>query len=313
MPDLLRIFLSMVAAGSVAAFTVLFFGCLAPRRQSWTSFSGVLGIAFGGLVGMWILGLFPHLSLLEDRDRLLLILFPALVTVEFFGVWFERFAWVFRWILGAIAASVLLHNTVYIADLSGPGTRQWSDMQALVVLSGLAWALISAWALLGKCVSSPMATGLPVVYFLTALGVALSVMLSGYATAGQLGFLLAAVILGSSFGIRIFDPHSNFTGIAGSGLLGVFSLLVMGRFFGALSNVNAILLFVAPILAGVVILISGRIKSRKLRPMLIHAIAAIPIAVAVALAYGDFLAASGPEAAAGTPKVSNSRHRNMSR
>ena len=46
------------------------------------------------------------------------------------------------------AAPVLLYNTSYLAELAGPGSREWTPAQAGIILAGLAAALTGAWAAL---------------------------------------------------------------------------------------------------------------------------------------------------------------------
>src|SRR6266568_3210878 len=70
-------------AAASAAVIFLFFGWPwhAPRLRR-TAVGGVLSVSVGFLAGCLWLGAQPHWPPREDQDRLLLILFPAVIAVE---------------------------------------------------------------------------------------------------------------------------------------------------------------------------------------------------------------------------------------
>ena len=73
-------------------------------------------------------------------------------------------------------------------------------------------------------------------------------MLSGYASGGQNGFTVAAALLGAASitaACRWSARGGNPLGVA---LIMLYSLLLVGRFFGELSSIHGILLFVSPLL-----------------------------------------------------------------
>ena len=82
----------------------------------------------------------------------------------------------------------------------------------------------------------------------TSAAAAVTVMLSGYATGGQAGLPLAAALLGASIAALILPRSARVTGPIGVAIVALFSLLVIGRFFGQLTSAHAILLFGAPLL-----------------------------------------------------------------
>src|SRR5207248_656499 len=99
----------------------------APLSAGW-----VLGVASGFFLGCWLLGLWPHWPPREDQDRLLLVLVPAVIGVELVAAFLRRsrwLVWLLRLVIAAGAARVLLHNTSYLMDLGGPGTREWTPVQ----------------------------------------------------------------------------------------------------------------------------------------------------------------------------------------
>jgi len=252
MPDLVLIVTAMGIAAAVSA--VLLFFCGWPwraARPSWFDAGWVLGLGAGFFAGCWVLGIRPHWPPREDLDRLLAVLLPAVLVVELVAV-FPRtprwLVWALRSAVAASGAGVLLYGSSYLTDLAGPGTREWSPVQAWLVLGGLGAAEGAVWALLA--ILARRAPGLSHAVCLsgTSAAAALTVMLSGYATGGQAGLPLAAALLGASVAVLVLPRSSRVTGPIGVAIVGLFSLLVIGRFFGQLTSVHAILLFCAPLL-----------------------------------------------------------------
>src|SRR5262245_26027521 len=111
MPDPVLI-LGALAAAAVTAAAALLLGGWPWRkpRPAWAAAGGVLGVGLGFVVGCWLLGLRPHWPPGEDLDRLLLILFPAVVGVELVGAFLGRLRWLvwpLRAVVVAAAARVL--------------------------------------------------------------------------------------------------------------------------------------------------------------------------------------------------------------
>ena len=140
MPDpMLILEVSAAAALTAAAVLLLFAWPWRKPRALRASVGSVLGVALGFCVAGWWFGLRPHWPPREDQDRLLLLLFPALISVELLAALaggYRWLAWPLRLILAGSAARILLDNTSYLADLAGPGTREWTPAQTAVILSG---------------------------------------------------------------------------------------------------------------------------------------------------------------------------------
>jgi hypothetical protein len=118
-------------------------------------------------------------------------------------------------------------------------------------------------------------------------------MLSGYATGGQFGIPLAAALGGVALASLARKEYPGIDGALGVGVVGLFALLLIGRLFAALTDLNAALLFAAPLLAWVPELLPSRIRGRALLRV---ALAAVPVVVALVLAQQKFAAdAAGPE------------------
>jgi hypothetical protein len=142
----------------------------------------------------------------------------------------------------------LLHGTSYITDLSGPGTSEWPPWLAWLIFGGLAAAAGAVWWLLAPLAHRAPGPALPVSLAVVTAISAVTVMLSGYLSGGQTGLSLAAALAGATAAVLLFKGSASQMGFPGVVIVGLFSLLVVGRFFGELTTAHAIVLFCAPLL-----------------------------------------------------------------
>lgn len=303
---------TLIAAVSAALILLLFgWPWRAPRTRK-TAVGGVLSIGVGFLAGCWYLGLRPSWPPLENEDRFLLILFPAVVAVELVAallqpevrspesdaisgsrlrlldlrVWLP---WLLRLIVAATAARILLHNTSYIADLSGPGTRQWTVEQTWQILGTLAAALAGVWILLAWLSHREPGRAVPFTVAVACVGTAVALMLSGYASGGPLAMPLAGAVVGTLMASLVMRGNVPLDGMLGLSVVGLFGVLVMGRFFAELTWTSAALLFFAPLVCWLAELPPVRLLKPRLRPLAGIALAAAPVLIALALAQQKFV------------------------
>jgi hypothetical protein len=288
MPDPLLFLEALAAAAVTAAAALLLAGWpwRAPRAAR-AAAGGVLGVGLGLFVGCWWLGVRPHWPPREDQDRLLLILFPAALAVELAALIpgrLARAAWLLRLTLAAGAAPLLLYNSSYLADLAGPGTREWTPARAALILGGLAAVLAGVWAALTLLAQRGGGRAVPLALALVCAGAAVTVMLSGYASGGQLGLPLAAALVGTLAASPVLAKAPDVRGITGLAVVGLFALVVIGRFFGELATGGAVVLFLGPLLCWLPELPLLRRLGPRLRGSARVALVAVPVVVAVALA-----------------------------
>src|SRR5260370_2976106 len=84
-----------------------------------TAVSGVLSVSVGFVAGCWWLGVRPHWPPLEDQDRLLLILLPAVIVVEIAVALLKPLAY-------AAGSGFEIRNPKSEISTSDIGTRIWS-------------------------------------------------------------------------------------------------------------------------------------------------------------------------------------------
>jgi hypothetical protein len=250
MPDPILIVGAMSIALAVSAVLVGTIGWPRPRFTSidagWT-----LGIGAGFFLGCWVLRMRPHWPPRDDQDRLFVLVLPAMLLVELLAALPEVSLWLvwpLRLAVMTGGARVMLHGTSYITDLTGPGTREWSPALAGLIFCGLAALAGTVWVLLTFLARRAPGPSVPLSLAVVSAGAAVTVMLSGYATGGQIGLPLAASVVGAMAAMLVVTRSSRGTGPLGVPIIGLFSLLVIGRFFGELASAPAILLFCAPLL-----------------------------------------------------------------
>ena len=265
-----------------------------------TAFAGP-GVGLGILVGAWVLGLTPRVPPREALDRVLILLVPAAVLAEMVAASGKRLAgWASRLAVAALAAPVLAHGSSYVTDLSGPGSREWTAGLAAFISAALAIALFLVWTGLtalasraGRSAAGAMAVA--------AGGAGVAIMLSGYATGGQLGLPLAAAV-----GVFVFVGGRPRSGAVGVAVVGLFSLLVIGRLFAGLTTLNALVLFTAPLLAWAPEVPRIRLSGPRTRGGLRIALTAIPVLVTLWITQQKFAADSkGPTSGSGEPALSD--------
>lgn len=291
MPDSFRLLQALAAAAITAAVVLLLFGLRRKKRPALSSLGTVLGVALGFAAGCIWLDVRPHWPPREDQDRLLLILLPSAVVVEMLATLFKKMAWLLRSALAASAGWILLYGSVYLEDLTGPGSREWTPGQAGSILMLLAAVLLAVWVSLIALAQRSGGRAVPLALALACGGTAVTIMLSGYFSGGQLGLPLAAAVVGVVFASWILAGSLDAVAATGLALLGLFALLVIGRFFGELTTGPAIALFLSPLLCWLPELPLIRRVDLRQRGFIRVVLTAFPVVVVLWFAQQKFNAA----------------------
>jgi hypothetical protein len=301
------------ASSALAAVVVLLCGWLwrAPRPRL-ASAGCLLGAALALYVDCWLSGCRPHWPPLEESDRLLLLLMPALIGVELLAVFVRHsiLIWPLRLLIAAAAARTLLHDTDYLADLSGPGTRKWPPIQTAWILGGLSAALAVVWGSLLLLARRSSGQPLALAVALACAGATLTTMLSGQLSAAAFGFPLTAAVTGAAVASMILSGRADLRGLLGLGVVGLFALLVIGHFFAQLSTEHAILLFFAPLLCWLPELPYARRAGPRLRGCGRLVLTAVPVTLALLLARQQFVRDAAQTMPSSAPEPSIDDYRN---
>jgi hypothetical protein len=200
----------------------------------------------------------------------------------------------------AVAAPwILLHGSVYLSDSPSVDTREWYPGQTWLVLGGLSAALAADWVLLDRLAGRGVSRSVVLTLVLATLVAGVTIMLSGYASGGQLGFPSAAALFGVVLASCVLKGDLDLRGALGVAVVNLFALLLVGRFFGSLTTVNAGLLFAAPLLGWLPELLPANRAGPRVWGAARVVLATIPIAIALTLAAQKFATDSAPPSSSG--------------
>lgn len=286
MPDPL---VYLQATGTAAVISALI--VLMMARQQWfvmnQRWDAACCIALG-------LGLTVGFQLLRQRmtwppasslDRFLVIVIPTLLGLEFISAarsFSARLTWCLRLSLAVAVPRILLHDSVY---LNGP--TAWTTSQSLLVLLLSSLLLASVWLLLIRLLEQPADVSIPLALALVLLGAGLSVMMAGYIKGGAAAFLVASVVVAASTATSV-TRNRQAPVTVGIGVMGLFSVLFIGTFFGRLPVDLAVVLGLAPLLGWA----TDWNHSRERRTWVVGlkrlSLVAIPVIVVLILMKRDF-------------------------
>jgi hypothetical protein len=120
-------------------------------------------------------------------------------------------------------------------------------------------------------------------------GAGITIMLSGYASGGQIGLPLAAALTGA-VGVSLVSRQPSYgEGALSVGIVSLFALLIMGRFFGELATNQAFLLFLGLLLGWLPELPYVRRLGPRLRGFARVVLIMVPVVVALMLAQQKFV------------------------
>lgn len=308
MPEPLLFLKAMGAAAIVSAVFVLTMGRLRRRvsmtrlNSSWLNSACVLGTGLGLAVGCFVLSLRWTWPPVHGLDRFLTIVVTAVLGIELIAGFQSvprRVAWFLRMSLAAAVPRILLHGSVYLNHRNGSdnGWPPWQAGLALVIsaalLAGL-WALLSSLSHHSPGISIPLALGL------TTQCAGLTVMTAGYIKGGAVAFPLAATLVATTIAAGMLTRRTGTSAhfgvptncgapsLLGIGVVGLFGVLFIGRFFGRLSTGSALAMLLAPLLCWATEIPLLRHRKPWLVGSLRLVLVAIPLAVVLALAKRDF-------------------------
>ena len=166
----------------------------------------------------------------------------------------------FRLALYASVGRILLHDSVYLGDVSRGGDLgsghpdAWNFAQTVAVFGGSFAGLIAIWGLLCRLSERAAAGSITLSLAMVIQGTGLATMMAGYIKGGSAAIPLAAALVGATFASQLlakvvdgFDKK-YLRGTIGIGVIGLCSLLCIGHYFGQLTGLRAIVLFLTPLL-----------------------------------------------------------------
>jgi hypothetical protein len=205
-------------------------------------------------------------------------------------------AWLLRLTLAAAMGRILLHHSVYLSGRE----PQWSAVHAALMLtlcSGLiALVWVSLAALSGR---SHAGISIPLALALTIQTAGICIMVAGYLQGGAAAFPLSAAAVGTAGSLWLIMPRPNADAPISISVVGLASLLLIGRFFGGLSTEVALLLLLSPLLCWVTELLPLRSQPAWLVGVGRLLLVAIPLTVLLVQAKTKFDRDTAPLLGAG--------------
>lgn len=287
MPEPLVYLKTFGAAAVPSALVVLAIGGM--RRWSsgaWRNAACVLAIGFGLALAYWLSTVRLAWPPRNGLDRFLTIIVPVALGIELIaglprvprGV-----AWLGRLSLAAAAPGILLYGSVYLSE-HGDAWTTWQAAAAWAMCSGL---LVFVWALLSWLSERSPGNSIPFALALAIQCAGITIMLAGYLNGGAASFPLTGALVGTTIASGLIGKRAE-PAILGIGVVGLFGLLFVGRFFGRLSTGDAMVMLLAPLLCWA----TEAPLLRRRRPWLVGSLrlllVAIPLAAVLVGAKRDF-------------------------
>ena len=173
----------------------------------------------------------------------------------------------FRLALYASVGRILLHDSVYLSDVGSGNPDAWTFAKTLAVCVGSFAGLIGVWSLLCRLSERPAAGSITVSLALVIQCTGVATMMAGYIKGGAAAIPLAAALAGTTLASPLLAKGavgSDTTYLRGTisiGVIGLFSLLFIGHYFGQLTGLRAIVLFLTPLLCWI-----SELPGLRLRP-----------------------------------------------
>ncbi len=275
MPDPISYLKASIAAVFASAMIVLAFRLIL-RKSVHSSAAVICLLAVGGgvVTGYGVLQFSWTWPPVNALNRFLMIVLPATLVVELLAAILgggeavsiriltnsatkksgSRCALGFRLALYASVGRILLHDSVYLDDVGSGHLDAWTFTQAVAVFGGSFLGLIASWSLLCRLSERSSAGSITVSLAMAIQCTGLATMMAGYIKGGAAAIPLAAALAGTTLASALLlngfsDSDKRYLqGTIGIGVIGLFSLLCIGHYFGQLTGLRAIVLFLTPLL-----------------------------------------------------------------
>ncbi len=293
MPDLLLFFKASVFSVSASAVTFLvltFFIGQAPLDAATSRRSSlrmVLSFLAGAVTGYGVLGFHWEWPPGTALARFLEIILPAIVLIELVAS-IQKLprpaAWFLRTTVAAVCGRILWHESVYLVA----GTWAGLTVQTALVLVGCLLGMMSVWLILFRVAESPVAEILPIGLAICIQTSGLAIMLAGYIKGGAAAIPLSTSLAAPVLMLLVLRTQGDIRGLLGIGIISLFSLLFIGRYFGAISTVHAVVIFFAPCVATVSLPPIVRRGKPAVARLLCLALISVPLLIVLMQAKSKF-------------------------
>lgn len=283
----------LAAAGASAIFVLALGRFRKPASATRMSIAVVAAIALGILAGCAVLQIYPGWPAASALARLVSIVLPAVIGIELVAAFPrvpQRFVWLLRFAIAAAAGRILLHGSVYLDGRS----QEWTISRTNAALAISAGVLAAEWWTLNWLSRRAAPTSVSLALAAASLAAGLATMMAGYLRGGEAALPVVAALAGTSVALWTVTKRPNVDGAIGFGVVGLFGLLFVGRFFGGLTTATALTVLLAPVLCVATEIPRFRSRTPWIVGMLRLGFVAIPLMIVMADAKRDFDVKMGP-------------------
>jgi hypothetical protein len=310
MPDPFQCSIALLASLLASSFAVA--GSqwvLRARTHRLANPIGIFALAAGLVAGLSVLRFELTWPPANAINRFLAIVLPGAVVVELIsGLTVTTMvpvrhvksvgllsvvALILRFGLFAAVGRILLHNSVYLSSTSGSADEITNWLSAALLIVGVVLPGVT-WNLLRNVADRDVPASIVVSLSMSIMTAGLAIMLAGYIRGGVAAIPVSASLMGTVAispwifrGSRAWHDQ-YFAGIMGVGLIALYGLLWIGYFFGQLTAVNSIVIFVAPLLCWISELPVFREMTGRRKVVLRLMVVAIPLLMLLLCAKQTF-------------------------
>jgi len=235
----------------VSACVALGGGWLGRPAASWRVVASGIGAVGAGLAsGYLLLGFGWVWPPAKALDRLLELILPAALVIEFAAGMpriSPQLAWGLRIGLAAATSPVLLYGSVYLRQ----ELPEWNTLATPTTLLACGVLLALYWLLLVWLAQRRSGVSIAIAISMATQCAGATIMLAGYIKGGMAAGPLAVTIATTAIVANLTRNRAATQSILGVGILGLFGLLFIGRFYGGLRTPAALLTFLTPLLCWV--------------------------------------------------------------
>jgi hypothetical protein len=217
---------------------------LARSGSSHSRIVSLIGIGLSIFLGYLLLQFQFAWPPAQALDRFLILILPATFIVEIAAgvprVYPELIRFL-RIVLMATTARILLHGSIYVRS----DGSEWSANQLAIIVIASAVLLAAVWMPMLSLLQRSGDVSITISLAMTTLAAGLVVMLAGYLKGGAASLPVASALLGAAVTCR---RRADIQGMIGIGVMSLFSLLFIGRFFGGVTTTTAVVVFLSPLL-----------------------------------------------------------------
>jgi hypothetical protein len=232
----------VVAAACSAICLLVGYRHPSPDTRSTGNGVALAAVMCGAWLGHATLDLWPQWPPVNALDRFLTIVLPVAAAVELVGGWrAESTRWrvVVRCCLALFCVRMLLLRSVYVTADGPQLSLPLACSPALLVVVQL--LSIKLW------IRTRHST-VPLTMAAAVLTAGLLVLMAGYVKGGTAALPWAAALAGASGAAMARGNRDELQGVTALAAVALFGISFIGRFFGGLSTLTALLLLMAPLL-----------------------------------------------------------------